>query len=125
MGEAFLQGVKDRFRHKTEASFEQELASPDLLSAVQDKVARHYRFRCAERKLRLGSIVLFVAEPNRDLVSVFQGNQRIGELDVGGSADLRHFLSEHPVLSSRIPARVCGGPDLLSFYDAILHLPKD
>jgi hypothetical protein len=125
MGEAYIQGNKDRFKHKTEASHKQELGSPNLLSAIADKVTRHYRFRCVEKKLRIGSDVLFVAEPGRDLVSVFRGNERIGEVDPAGSADLECFFGGHPVLSNRVPARVCGGPDIIGFYDAILRLPRD
>ena len=125
MGEAYIQGKKHRFKHKAEASHEKELGSPNLLSAIADTITRHYRFRCTGKTLNIGSSVLFVAEPDRDLVSVFRGNERIGEVDPGASADLQRIFMEHPVLSSRVPARVCGGPDMIGYYDAILRLPSN
>jgi hypothetical protein len=125
MGEEYIQGKKDGFKHQSEAGHKEELASPNLLSAIADKEARHYRFHCTEKKLRIGSDVLFVAEPEKDLVSVFRGNERIGDVDPGSSADLQRIFGQHPVLSNRIPAGVCGGPDMLGFYDAIIRVPRD
>jgi hypothetical protein len=123
MGEAYIQGKKHRFKHKAEASHEKELGSANLLSAITDRITRHYRFRCTGKTLKIGTDVLFVAEPERDLVSVFRGNERIGDVDPGASADLQRIFMDHPPLSNRIPARVCGGPDILGVYDAILRLP--
>jgi hypothetical protein len=124
MGEEYIQGKKGGFKHKCEAGHEEQLGSPNLLSAIADKVSRHYRFQCGHKELRLRSQVRFIAEAGKDVVSVFHGNERVGEVDRAGSADLQRIFSEHPVLNNSIPARVCALPDVLGFFEATIELAR-
>jgi len=124
MGEKFLQEKAKRFKHKRDVEHERELRSPNLLSAIQDRQRKHYRFSCPNEELPIGSIVMFVAEVRRALVTVFRGVRRVGEVDAAGSAELKSLFSEHAALSNSLRAKVCEGPNLASFYEATLLSPR-
>lgn len=124
MGEKFLEEKAKRFKHKRDLAHERELCSPNLLSAIQDRSEKRFRFSCPGEQLEVGNSVILVAEPRRDLVSVFRGSRRVGEVDFAGSVELRSIFSQHQALSSSVEAKVCSGPDIAGFYEATLKLPR-
>jgi hypothetical protein len=123
MGEKFLEEKAKRFKHKRDLEHERQLCSPNLLSSIQDRKHRLFRFSSPAEELNVRDRVLFVSEDNRELVTVFRGNSRIGEVDAGGSAELRSIFAQHPALSNSVPAQVRCGPDIGGHHEATIVLP--
>ena len=124
MGERFLEEKAKRFKHKRDLAHERELCSPNLLSVIQDKSEKRFRFCCPSEELKAGNIVIFVAEPGRLLVTVFRGSRRAGEVDSAGSAELKSIFAQHPALSDSVKAKVREGPDIAGFYEATLTFSR-
>src|SRR5205823_4670726 len=98
MGEKFLEQKAKRFKQKCDIAHERELRSPSLLSAIKDRSEKQYRFYCPNERLKVGNTVMFVAEKGRDMVSVFRGARRIGEVIGAASGELRGIFSVYPAL---------------------------
>ena len=124
MGEKFLEEKAKRFKHKRDLEHERQLCSPNLLSSIQDRRHMLFRFVAPSEHLKCGDRVMFVAEIGREFATVFRGNRRIGEVDAGGSAELRSIFAQHSVLSDSVSAQVRSGPDIAGHYEATLMLPR-
>ena len=123
MGEKYLEQKAKRFKQKCDIEHERELRSPDLLSVIKDRSQKHYRFYCPSEQLKAGNTVVFVAEKERHMVSVFRGARRIGEVDGAASAELKAMFLVHSALGDSIKARVCEGPDIAGYYEATILSP--
>jgi len=93
MGIAFITAKAKKFKHQRDAAFEDQIASPNLLSALPEQIATAFRCKLTgEQMPNIGTRVLVYGSGEQ--ISVFEQNKEIGQVMSPDFSELRRLM-EH------------------------------